>query len=439
LLLLAGTLTAGAQTTPPGAPLPTQPAPIQPEGIAPPTPAPSQPLTAPTVPPPLTTTAPADGALPNPTLQPAATMAGVSFVDATPWTVPQRFWFDAEYLLWFIKASPLPPLLTSGSAQDTFPAALGQPHTQTVIGDDSVQTGVHSGGRFSTGYWFTDSHILGMDASFLFLGSQSKTLGAASDGDPVLGRPFINVLNGQETASAVAYPNFQSGTFTARLTGQLWVADVDARTALFYQPTCQLSLLGGFRYLNLGESLHTFEDDTFAPNTGVTQAQISDWIRTSNNFYGGQMGTAFNWVRNRWSVDLLGKVALGVMDECAHLSGASLFTYPGNSATALGVGSLVQPSNSGSYGKDRFAVIPEGTATLGFAVTQHIRLTLGYTFLYVSSVFRPGDQIDRTMNPTEVASYLANQPISGPARPNFLFKSTDFWAQGVNFGVQVRY
>jgi hypothetical protein len=438
LWLLVGVAGALAQSSSPGTTLPAQPVPYQPEVIPSPTPAPTPvPGACPT---PLAAAAPVADIPPNPPLQtpPASTSAVASFANVAQFTVPQRFWFNSEYLLWFIKDSNLPPLLTAGSTADTFPAALGQPNTETLIGG-SVYNGVRSGMRFSGGYWFTDTHTIGIDSSFIYVGGDAIELGAASDGNPVLGRPFYNILMQQEMASPVAYPGFQSGSLLTRLTSELWSADVNLRAALLYQPTYQLSFLGGFRYFNLTESLHTFEDDTFATGSLASAAQVSDWIRVSNNFYGGQLGAEFNTVFGRWSLDLLGKAALGVMNETTHLSGASRFTYPDGSMTALGVGALVQPSNSGSYGQSRFAVLPEGTATVGFAVTQHIRLTIGYTFLYVSNVFRPGDQIDHVVNPSQVTAMLANQQPFGPARPGFNFATTDFWAQGVNFGMQIRY
>ncbi len=62
---------------------------------------------------------------------------------------------------------------------------------------------------------------------------------------------------------------------------------------------------------------------------------------------------------------------------------------------------------------------------------------MGYDFLYWSSVARPGDQIDRTVNSTQIAPRTG--PFTGPARPAFEFKNTDYWAHGVNFGVEFRY
>ena len=50
-------------------------------------------------------------------------------------------------------------------------------------------------------------------------------------------------------------------------------------------------------------------------------------------------------------------------------------------------------------------------------------------------VLRPGDQIDRTINPTQAAGGV----LVGPPRPAPLFNTTDFWAHGVNAGLELSF
>ncbi|HET7719587.1 MAG TPA: BBP7 family outer membrane beta-barrel protein, partial [Acidimicrobiales bacterium] len=63
----------------------------------------------------------------------------------------------------------------------------------------------------------------------------------------------------------------------------------------------------------------------------------------------------------------------------------------------------------------------------------------GYTVLYWSSVVRPGDQVDLLVNASQIPSNLLPTGLVGPARPAVLFRDTDFWAQGVNLSLEVRY
>jgi len=64
-------------------------------------------------------------------------------------------------------------------------------------------------------------------------------------------------------------------------------------------------------------------------------------------------------------------------------------------------------------------------------------------------VARPGDLIDRNINSTETGlntTFLkAGIPLGavgapvGPTAPNFTFRDTTYWAQGINFGLEFRW
>jgi hypothetical protein len=62
----------------------------------------------------------------------------------------------------------------------------------------------------------------------------------------------------------------------------------------------------------------------------------------------------------------------------------------------------------------------------------------GYDFMYMNSVVRPGNQVDRNINLTQ-SSVLGYGAINGPAFPAQQFNRTDFWAQGATFGFEFRY
>ena len=90
----------------------------------------------------------------------------------------------------------------------------------------------------------------------------------------------------------------------------------------------------------------------------------------------------------------------------------------------------------GRYTQNDFAVIPELGVTLGYDITERLRATVGYSFIYWSRVARPGDQIDMAVNP----SYIPNHgPPVGAAYPQFEFNTTDLWIQGANVGLELRF
>ena len=63
----------------------------------------------------------------------------------------------------------------------------------------------------------------------------------------------------------------------------------------------------------------------------------------------------------------------------------------------------------------------------------------GYTFLYIADVSRAGTGIDRAINISQVPTAVGPGPLVGVARPGYTFHETDFWAHGVNFGLELRY
>ena len=60
----------------------------------------------------------------------------------------------------------------------------------------------------------------------------------------------------------------------------------------------------------------------------------------------------------------------------------------------------------------------------------------GYTFLYLGSVVRPGNQIDLDVNPDQLRPRSCH---SWGTPPEFAFQEVDFWAQGLTLGVEGRW
>jgi hypothetical protein len=95
------------------------------------------------------------------------------------------------------------------------------------------------------------------------------------------------------------------------------------------------------------------------------------------------------------------------------------------------------PTNIGSHHRDKFTVIPEVGINVGYRLTPWASVVLGYTFLYASSVARPGNQIDTTLNSSQSAALTLNSQtaLTGPARPAVKIEGSDFWAHGLNVGL----
>jgi hypothetical protein len=346
-------------------------------------------------------------------------------------------WFSVDYLLWWTKDNRLPPLLTTGSPQDAQPGALGQPGTQILFGG-AIDSEDRSGGRFQVGYWFTDDKLIGVDGGFFFLGQRSATFTATSPGDSVLAVPFFNVNTGDAGAFHLALPGQRAGSFQAELTDRFWGAETNLRCLIHADPVLQVQVLGGFRYVELTETLTTATDSISLPAGNPWELVSAERFATRNYFYGGQLGTETTWRLGRLTLDLLGKVALGGTHQVAVIDGNSVLQAGGQN-TPLPFGRLAAPSNIGHYSRDIFTVVPEAGVTLGYQVTRHMRATVGYTFLFLSDAVRPGDLIDPAVNPTQFKAALGLGQQTGPARPAFPGNASDYWAQGLNLGLEFHY
>jgi len=109
-------------------------------------------------------------------------------------------------------------------------------------------------------------------------------------------------------------------------------------------------------------------------------------------------------------------------------------TFPG--------GIYAQRSNIGANTKTRFAVVSEAQANVG-ARFGAVSAFAGYSILYVSSVARPGNQIESTINPNQSEAILNSAAPpgigAGPALPSRSVNASSFWAQGISLGIELRY
>ncbi len=240
----------------------------------------------------------------------------------------------------------------------------------------------------------------------------------------------------------MASPNFLAGTANVHSSSRLAGGQINGLFNLCCGCDYRLDLLGGFRYFQLNDGLGITENLAVLPNVpvlGGTTFAIADQFDTANRFYGGQAGLRGRVYWGRFFAVGTGAVALGAVDEIVDINGITTITPPHGTAVTSSGGLLALPTNMGRHEQTRFAVLPQAGLDLGYRVTNSIYLSVGYTFLYLSNVVRPGDQIDRVVNPTQLPSLGSTGGLVGPARPAFMFHETDFWVQGIQFGLQFRF
>jgi hypothetical protein len=367
---------------------------------------------------------------------------------------PRDFlWAEAEYLAWWIKDGPVAaPLVTTGSVLDPVPGALGQPNTAVLFGNRDIDFKVFSGVRFSAGFWATADHVLGFEGSGFVLETRTERFTATSDlaGRPVIALPFTNALTLMPDISAVAIPGLLTGAVAINATSRLWGAEGNARSCVYRDGNQGFDILAGFRYADLAEDLTIAHSSTTLPGSnlifnnmllrnGGNVVNGIDSFETHNRFYGGQLGAQAEYRWGQAFVSVLGKVALGNNHEEVTIAGSSSVVPAGGARVPAGTGLFATSSNAGSFDRDEFAVIPELRLRLGYQFNHYVSAYVGYTIMYWSDVVRPGIEIDPVINPTLISSNPLFGQAIGPPRPAPFFKTTDFWAQGVDFGIALSF
>jgi hypothetical protein len=368
-------------------------------------------------------------------------------VEADP--LRRHFYVGGEYLYWWTKADRVPPLVTTSDPNNVNPNGrfgfLGQTGTETLFGGGGINGGGTSGFRLTAGYWLDMYQEEGVEISGFLLGPHTTHFSASSADFPVLARPFFNLNSGTEFSELVAFPGVANGRVSVDTISQLWGIEGNLRCNVCCGCDRRLDVFGGFRYLDLRESINILEDIqglAGAPAPFTNQhALVFDSFATHNSFYGGQVGVNYDTRFGRWSLDFKGKVGIGFTDTKITINGGQNFLNANGGVTTKTPGGLLAlSSNSGTFHKDHFSFVPEAGLNLGYQVNDNIRIFGGYNFLYWTGVMRPGDQIDRNLDVTRIPNFLpvAATPLGG-AHPGVPFRTTDFWAHGINVGIEFRY
>lgn len=361
--------------------------------------------------------------------------------------IPDRLWFNADYLYWWNKNGPTPgPLVTTGSAGAARPGALGQPGTAVLFGDSGVDYQGHSGVRLTLGSWLDRDQTVGLEASSFVLESHTFHYKIDSDrgGSPVIARPFFNVLSGAEDAQVITLPGSFFGGIDVFSDSRLWGAEAN----LIGSGRGGVEWLAGMRFANLKEDIRVSQSSTLlAPGPGFFGVpvpppeivSVTDRFDTINQFYGGQIGARGSLWFGRGAVRVSSKMALGSTYQAVNIRGVTSRTGS-DGITFTGPGGLLAlETNSGLTSRNHFSYISETTAHLGYQITNRLLIQLGYTFFYWNGVARPGAQMNRTLNPRQIPTSLPFGPPVTPPQPVRFFNSSDYWAQGVESGLEFRY
>lgn len=368
--------------------------------------------------------------------------AGISAAQApSPWLVrgaPGTWELGIEGMAWWLRDTPAPvPLVTNG--------VVGLPNVQTYLGGQDLNVGASGGLKLTAAYALSATTAIEGNVFFLPYRSTSKNaFSSGQQGSVDLVVPFFNPNTAQEDGDALSYAPIWSGSGQEEYEVGMAGGEINGAWALSTAAPWTVDVLGGFRYLRLRET-YTFTTSSpyIPPYTPAGTWETSDRFQTTNNFYGLQAGLRGRYDNGAFFGIGSLKLALGAMSQEADIGGAFVtdeFSAAGATQTFSG-GYFALPSNIGNYSRTVFSVLPEIKLTMGYRFNQATSVYLGYSFLYATNIVRPGNQIDRTVNPTQGVVYTEdpNTVVQGAARPSFSYRDSDFWAQGISIGLSYRF
>jgi hypothetical protein len=330
------------------------------------------------------------------------------------------------------------PALVTTSPIDTDreeAGVLGQPGTTILFGDGGLNDDMRSGGRFALVGWFGPCRGVGFELGYAFLEQQGSGFQDASEGDPILARPYANALTGSQDSALIAYPDVLEGSIAVDAATRFHTAEVLFRKVVSSGCGNRVDVVIGYRFGKLEDDLRV-TDELISEVAGAPDATIDSFDRfeTSNTFNGPEIGVVAEKCCGPWSLELAAKVALGNTNSTVLIDGSTTTETLGTTETTPG-GLLALPSNMGRYERDSFSGLTELDLRLNYRFACRWRASIGYTLLYWYYVARAGEQIDTTLN----LSQLPPGPFVGAARPEFELFTQGFWAQGLNFGLEYRF
>nr|WP_286177771.1 BBP7 family outer membrane beta-barrel protein [Rhodopirellula sp. JC639] len=361
--------------------------------------------------------------------------------------IESRLSFRAEYLLWDVTGMDTPPLVTTspnGTGQGSA-AVLGQPGTSVAFGGDSVNDGSVSGFLLGGGWWITPQRNVAIEMEYFQLDELDDGYNGSSDGAVILGRPYVDVSQGVETAELIAYPGLVGGDIRVGSETDLRSFLIDARVSLCpaHGVCCQncglrnrTDWIIGYRNIRLRDSLAINENRRSLVVGQDRTIASSDQFQTTNQFHGLQLGIVRRRLLQRAWLETSMRVAIGNIEQTLRVSGSTTINDQGSSAT-YGGGLLAQTTNGGTRSRDEFGMIPELGIRLGFRLTDRLHAHIGYTVLYLPNVIRASEQIDRDIHPGLIPPGAG--AVSGVLRPAVAWDQSDYLAHGLQLGGELNF
>jgi hypothetical protein len=288
--------------------------------------------------------------------------------------------------------------------------------------------------KFNAGYRFSQESAI--DGSYFSTESGTKKgvySGNGNVGTDGISRPYIQAGTGNVVSLYSVLPGSYGGFVSATTRFEASGGDINYRRDTYHFFVDRTEFLAGFRYFNMNESVVIEDRSNLASATFLTR----DEFRTRNNFYGGQVGFHSRFYGPVWSIDFINKFAMGGVNQEVQAIGSNTIINSTGASVESG-GLYARGANLGTFERTRFAVTNETEMMVGYAVSQNVRLHIGYRGLWTSSVVRATEAIDSTVNDSQVR-FIAQQAQSNLNRPAFAWRASDLYIHGITFGATIGY
>lgn len=365
---------------------------------------------------------------------PAQTDSTAKTAAKDPFATPEM-WIKAEYLHWWVEGSPMNvPLITDG--------LVGESGTHVLLGGDDLENRSHDGFRVTFG--FAPIHERdNLEVSLMALRSNTASNSVSSSGqlgsvDLLL--PFFDVSRNRENITEISLSPSYAGAAREALSRSLTGVEINFIRPCDRGGSLSLDFLGGLRWFNMSENFTFTTSSPFIPPQAADIWETTDRFEARNNFYGVQGGVRARWQRERFSAGGAIKLGIGGTVQKVDINGFLLtndFNGLASTPQRFVGGYFAVPTNIGSHSRATFGILPEAEVNLGYRIADWLSVSAGYSFLYINSVARPGDQVNRNINPTQSVSWTGelNAGLKGAAEPSFEFHGSSFWAHGLNAGL----
>jgi hypothetical protein len=346
--------------------------------------------------------------------------------DWGPYCSNSLVWAKFDLLLWWRQGRDFPALVTTDPTTEASTTAGVLPDAQILFGGQRVGTDLQAGGRADIGFFFDPRQCSGIGVRVFGLGRDASSFTVASNDVPVLAVPFVDFDTGNNDALLVAFPGLRSGSVNVSGSSSVFSNDVYWRCLLCRDCYTRLDFITGWNYsrvadeVNINTRTEVLSDPTIATGTVLT---TRDQFTAHNDFNGGILGLL--WERNCgcWQTSVLARMSLGNMHQTMIIAGSGEARLDGDVEPTTGF--FARERNTGRSSRNEFTAITEFGANLAYRFAPCTQFTVGYSFLYWNDILTAAKGID-----TQIGT---NQ--DGTTRPQFDFRHSDFWVQGINLGL----